>query len=904
MAWVDRFLFSFNVLLIFPPLILNSILFRSIEMGITGLKRLIRVLCFLVIIILAGCSPHSNTWTSKAFHNTTAHYNGYYYAREEIEKIDAKLWASMQDDYNRILRLYPRIDSSLYKSNEKEIEEAIKMASIAIQRHPNSKWVDDCYILVGHARLFSLDYGNTIHTYQYVNKKSKDPDARHRALIGLIRTYTEHREFNNGQAAIDYLEKEKLNKQNRKNFAIMKAYFFQEQGNLDYMVRSLAQADDLLKKRDKPGRIYFIIGQVYQKLGFESEAYQYYKKTIASNPEYEIDFYARLYMAQVTQITRSRNVNAARKSFRKLLKDRKNRDFQDKIRYEMGMFELKQKNLPEAISEFNQAIRVGKNKQIDGEAYLRLGEIYYDTLKQYQLSQAYYDSAISSLSQDYENYAEIKARQEILNEFVQYLNVINLQDSLLALSSLDSVALRGKVDSLFQERKKQEELLSKKKKKRSNRVQIVANRDDNIFGSIDSDGSDDLTSGQSGEWYFYNPSALAVGQTEFRRVWGDVPLEDNWRRSQRSNAGVRRAAQAADREQPTNDEAEPDDSPVVDQVTQEFNKINAMIPRTDEQKTEALAKIEEAYFKLGDIYYFKLLENENAVTSYNTLLERFPDSEYEPEVLYRLYIILKDVDPATAGLHASRLKSAHPESTFARILINPNYLEESQQTINKQEEHYKYAYERFKDGKFSASLQGIEDGLRLGETSFSPQLELLKILIVGKTEDINQYQYQLDQFSKKYPDSPAGQYATKLLEASREFLKKKEQRLGVQYIRSFEEPHYFVLVYKKSENIGNKASIALEKFNATYFADLKLKTSNLELNDGYIITLVADLPRVSSAIEYVYTFNEKLPGLIELRNHKFDNFVITKDNFNIFYRTKGLDEYLYFFEKNYPLENR
>ena len=162
----------------------------------------------------------------------------------------------------------------------------------------------------------------------------------------------------------------------------------------------------------------------------------------------------------------------------------------------------------------------------------------------------------------------------------------------------------------------------------------------------------------------------------------------------------------------------------------------------------------------------------------------------------------------------------------------------------------------------------------------------------------------MDQFAKKYPDTPAGQYAAKLLEASREFVKKKEQRLGVQYIRSFEEPHYFVLVYKRSENIGNKASIALEKFNSTYFGDLKLKTSNMVLNDDYIITLVADLPRLSSAIEYVYTFSDKLPGITELRNHKFDNFVITKDNFDIFYRTKGLDEYIYFFEKNYPLENR
>ena len=874
-------------------------------MTIMGAKRLLLLNTLLAILILTGCSPQRNTWTSKAFHNTTAHYNGYYYAREEIKKVEDKLWASLQDDYNRILRLLPKIDSSLYKANEKELEEAIKMASIAIQRHPNSKWVDDSYLLVGYARLYSLDFGNTIHTFQYVNKKSKDPDARHKAIIGLIRTYTEHAEYNNGQAAIDYLSKEKLNKSNRKQLAIAKAYFYQEQGNLDYMVRSLAEADGLLKKRDKPGRIYFIIAQVYQKLGFESEAYQYYKKCIATNPAYEIDFYARLYMAQVTEISRSRSVAAARKSFKKLLKDSKNKDFRDKIHYEMGMFELKQKNLDEAISEFNMALRLGKNTQVDGEAYLRLGEIYYDTLKQYALSSAYYDSAITSLSKDYEGYAAIKERQEILNEFVKNLNIIQQQDSLLKLSALDSASLHQMVDSAFQARKRIADLEAKNTKKRSRRVQITTAASDNVFASIGEDGENSFGSQQSagGAWYFYNPTATAIGQTEFRRIWGDIALEDNWRRSQRSSSGNVR--QSRTQQSPTPDQETPqeEEAPADDPVIAEFNKINAQIPRTPEQKEASLKMIEDAYFKLGDIYYFKLQEHENAVTSYNTLLTRFPESPYEPEVLYRLYVMLKESDPQQADEYGDRLKRKHPESTFAHLLENPNYLAESKETIRKQEKLYKEAYELFQDGRFSASIQSIENGLALGETSFNPQLELLRILIVGRTEDISQYQYQLDQFTKQYADLPIAEYAKKLLDTSREFQLKMEQNGGVQYIRSFQEPHYFALVYKKSENIGNKAVLALEKFNAEHFGELKLKTTNLFLNDEYVITLVADLPRVSAAIEYVYTFTEKLPGMTELRNHNFHNFVITKDNFDIFYRTKGLDEYIYFFEKNYPLKN-
>jgi tetratricopeptide (TPR) repeat protein len=861
-------------------------------------------LVFFMLVLLNGCSSERNTWTSKAYHNTTAHYNGYFYAREEIEKIDKTVWSNLKDDYNRILRLYPALDSALAKSYDKEIQEAIKMASIAIQRHPNSKWVDDNYILVGRARLYSMDWGNAIETFKYVNnpKLTKDKDARHTALIHLIRTFVEHKEFNNAQAAIDYVQKEELNKQNQKFFLLQKAYFHQERGDYDNMVRSLTQAVPMLKKRDKPGRIYFIIGQVYQKLGFEAEAYNYYKKCLATNPEYEVDFYARLYLAQVTEISRSRNVAAARKSFKKLLKDSKNKDFKDKIYYEMGIFELKQKNLSEAITDLNRSVREGNNKRIDGEAYLRLGEIYYDTLRKYELSQAYYDSAIRALPTDYEGYARIKARQEILNEFVKHLNTIKWQDSLLAMASLDSTQLRTRIDSAFQAKKAAEEKRMGKKKKRSNRIDIESNTNNNIFASAnDEEGTS--TEEESVDWYFGNPSAMSIGQTEFKRVWGDIPLEDNWRRSLRSaSTAVSNRNQTLLPDEQNPNQAEQVQAPPADPVAAEYDRVNKQIPRTDEQKKEALAKIEDAYFNLGDIYYFKLQENNNAVSSYTTLLKRFPESEHEPEVLYKLYLIFKDSDPGKAEGYATKLKEKFPDSSFAKILVNPNYLQESSLAVEKQKALYKTAYEHFENREYRAAKAVISQAQELGETSFVPNLTMLSVLIIGKTEDINQYQFALDEFSKTYPESSLAEYAKKLLKSSKDFQLSQEKRQGIQYIRSFEESHYFVMVYKKDERMF--ASAALEKFNENHFKDLRLKTSNLVLNDDYTLTLVDGLPRVSSAIEYFQTFNDKLATLTELRNHKFYTFVITKDNFDIFYRTKGLDEYIQFFEKNYPAENQ
>ena len=869
----------------------------------TGLKSLsLYVLLILCIILANGCSSEKNTVTSKAYHNLTAHYNGYYYALEEISKIEETLKKSHVDDYNKILRIFPTLDSALAKGYDKEIQESIKMASLAIQRHQNSKWVDDAYILVGKARLYSLDWGNAIQTFKYVNnpKITKNRDARHKALIRLIRTFTEHKEYNNARAVIDFLEKEELDKTNRKDFFLEKALFFQVQEDYDNMVRNLAQADPYLKKKDRRGRMYFIIGQVYQKLGFEAEAYNYYKKCIGTNPEYEVDFYARLYMAQVTEISRSRSVNAARKSFRKLLKDRKNKDFQDKIYYELGMFELKQKNLPEAIGNFNLSIRTGNNTRIDGEAYLRLGMIYYDTLKNYEKSQAYYDSAITALPRDYEGYAKIKTRQEILNEFVKNLKTIQWQDSLLAMSSLDSVALRGRIDSMFAAKKKLEEASRSKKKKR-NRVEIVS-QTNNIFSTGEEEPNQEA---DNTVWYFGNPSSMAIGQTEFKRVWGSIALEDNWRRSLRSTTSQSGAQARNDAtEEPTTTSGTVTETTAIDPAEAEYARIDKEIPRSEDQKKIALKKIEDAYFALGDIYYFKLEEIPNAQTAFTTLLKRFPESEYEPEILYKLYLMNKVDNPTLAENYASLLKQKHPNSTFAKILINPDYLKESSETAEKQKVLYKKAYESYQAGQYAEANGTISEGQQLGETAFSSHLTLLKILIIGETEDINNYQLALDQFIKANPDGELTPHAKILLSASRQFTVNQEKSKGISYIKSLDEPHYFVLVYKKEEKLSDPASTVLEKFNQQNFKDLKLKTGNLVLNEDYALTMVSELPGSEKAMEYKKTFTDKLGSLTELRNHKFNSFVITKDNFNIFYRTKGLDEYLQFFEKNYRSENQ
>lgn len=857
----------------------SPILFMFFVAGLSGLT------------LWSGCSSNQNTLTANLYHNTTARYNGYFYALEKTREVEKTILKSLDDDPNQILRLFPKLDTTLAKSYAKDTEEIIKMASISIQRHPNSQWVDDDYVQVGLARLYSCDFQNAIQTFKFVNTKSRDPDTRHIALLHLLRTFIEQGDYERAEEVFLFLEKEKLNKDNKKRLYLGKAYFYQLRGDYDNMVRNLTSADTLLTKKDRKGRIYFIVGQVYQKLGFGSEAYNYYRKCLGTNPDYEIDFYARLNMAQVARLDNKGDVRTIRKQFNKLLTDTKNVEFRDKIYYEMGEFERKQGNVPEAIENYKLSAHAGKNKRIQGSSFLRTGQLYFDSLKKYSLAKAYYDSAINSLPKEFEDYTSIKKRQEVLGDFVKYTETIAWQDSLLLMSSMDSLSLRKQLDSVFASRKKAEEQ-NKKKKKRS---------EGNGGGNSGSNPFFNQESTSTTDWYFGNLSAVALGQTEFQRIWGSIPLEDNWRRSNKT-ATVTASTESATATKKGED-AESVESKTSKPVD-EAGKIFAQLPHTEKQKKEALGKIEEAFFKLGDLYYFQLGEKDNASQTYQTLLSRFPDSDYEPEILYKLYLIAKEKNDETEQQYVQRLKNEHPNSTFTRILLNPDYLKETSVAAEKQKLIYKEAYTDYQSGNLRASQEKIKQALLLGETAFTPQLHLLQILITGKTEDIARYQYELGEFIKKYPDVTVKPYAEQLLAASKSLQEKIEKSRGIRFVIANEDPHYFVVIYKITDKIATAASDAVESFNDSRFKEKKLKSTNLIFNEEFAITFVIGLSSREEAMTYFDLFNLQAATGKPFSNYNFHNFVITKNNFDLFYRTKALDEYLTFFDRNYKKENQ
>ncbi|MCC5931789.1 MAG: methyltransferase [Cyclobacteriaceae bacterium] len=859
--------------------------------------------CFFTsAFFLGGCASTSKNPVSKVYHNTAALYNAYFIANEHMNLVEKAIEDAYDRDFDKILYVFPEIDSSTIQSNAEKLEDCIVKASIAIQRHENSKWVEDSYVLIGKARFYRAEFPQAIETFKYVNTKGEKDETRHEALIALMRTFIHYNEYNNAFAVYDYLKKEKLNKDNQRQLYLTLSYLFQLRKDYENMSLTLAEAVPLAKKRHNAARLNFIMAQVYQHLQRDTLAYSFYRQCLKKNPDYEMSFYAKLYMAQVSH-TSDKNLKKIRKYFAKLLKDQKNTEYRDKIYYEMAGFELKQENHDEAVDYLRKSVAVStSNLRQKAYSYLKLGELHYDHYKNYELAKNYYDSTVSVLPKDDERFDKILERQKILQEFVEHITTIKLQDSLISLARMDNMALLSLLDAELLKRKTALED-EQKARQRAERRSATGGSGSFMAQSSPFSSGDSGAGGSGGVWYFYNNSAISTGRSEFVRRWGNRSLEDNWRRSRKESSADFADGIPAQNEKGSRKGKDEniDDDVILFDIEAERENLLATIPFSEEAQKEALEKIEHAYYHLGNIYSFKLYEKGNAKHSFETLLVRFPETEYHPEALYQLYLICQYLkDENCAEQFKQRLLNLFPETLYAKLLQNPNYLAEITEAEERLQRLYKIAFDFYETGRLNeASLLVDRAMAEYPNSDFVDNLELLKILITGKVEGIYKYQYMLQEFVKNHENSELIDYANSLLETSRKFQEEQKKIEGIKFVKEFDHEHFFIIAFDNKGNLADVVSEKMAAYTDRVFPGKALKTGSLNLTEDRSFILVNVFANRKDALEFLNKVQKDDALFTATEKSKFDTFVISRENFQVLFQSKAIGAYLEFYKENY-----
>jgi hypothetical protein len=171
-------------------------------------------------------------------------------------------------------------------------------------------------------------------------------------------------------------------------------------------------------------------------------------------------------------------------------------------------------------------------------------------------------------------------------------------------------------------------------------------------------------------------------------------------------------------------------------------------------------------------------------------------------------------------------------------------------------------------------------------------------MIKGQTGDLFTYRFELENFIKEYPDSELNVYAQKLLRTAHELPLKLAQLGGASFKQNLNRDHLFVIVYPTNRFEDGNLAREFDQFNQQHYQEDQLTASSLIFEKDRAMVLVQDFTNKNQALSY-YQMLQKEGFLDDYSSEEFSTFVITNENFEIFYQTKDLSGYLSFFNNFY-----
>ncbi|NVK49248.1 MAG: gliding motility protein [Cyclobacteriaceae bacterium] len=870
--------------------------------------RFLNRVLFLFLLLLAACSSERDTFTNRAFHNLTSHYNAYYLADVKIEEVLDENSQDYKEDYTQILPVFIPIDSGIIQGNKEKLESARELASKAIEWHRISKWVDDSYFLLGKIDYLQADFDDAKNTLKYVNVESKDRDLRHQALIGLLRMYVDLGEIENANFTIDYLSKEqKISDENRFELYRTLAYYYEKRNDRNGVIGALDRAVEYSKNKKEASRIYFILAQRYQREGLDNLAYDFYKKTLEGNPPYERAFFAQLFAQQVAELNATKDLRKVRNYYEALYKDPKNKDLKDVVVYERALFEEKQGDLPLTVDLLHQAAKEpGSNPRLKGYIYQKLADIYLEEYSDYRATKYYLDSALTFIKATDPVAAQIADQKEVLDQYVFHVERIQSNDSLVRLSGLSEEEQRLIAEQFI--KKEEERLLAEAREKEQPKSSSIF---DNLLAFSDR--------GTGSTFYFDNAVAMQQGAIDFRRVWGNRPLQDNWRRS----AAIFQSNSPTSPESQTDSLSTNEENPLSQ--LPDIESLLAQIPQSEEEIATLNEELEESYFELGKLLYFDLEEVEASIDNLEVLVREYPTSNRKPEAYYLLYLAQKDRG-GNFQQYISRLNREFPESQYTFSVNNPDAASGNLAYLASSK-NYEQAYDMYYAGQYRQARQLIQRTLEeYPLTRNTERLLLLDIMVTGKIESKERFRGRLEAYIENSQDEQLVELARNMLkpllsaeelaalnpvdsaalDSTNQVLAEADSAatnpnlIDSPFKLNENQTHIMVLVMNPEEAEEFQGVIAdLENFHAKNFSNARLRTGNMNMNRENAIFIISPFNNAEKAKEYYLKFMEDFESSNITEKIKENAFFISIENFQTLNRTKNIEEYRAFFKVAY-----
>lgn len=870
------------------------------------------------VLLLSGCSTKRNSFTRRAYHNLTSHYNVYWNGQHSLEEGDQQLKQNAKDDYTKILRVYNYGSKSEAMALNSQMDRALQKTSICVQKHSMKfggkervKWIDDAYLVMGKAHFYKQDYIPAKRTFDFVSSEFGYNDIALVANLWLAKTYIQTEQYSKAIATIELLQAKtanmkKLPKELYRNLDLTIADYYiatkDYRRAIDYLKSGMLVVND----REMRLRCMFILGQIYMHLDDAPHAIEWFRKVSKKNPKYEMLFEAKMNMARMGS---AGNAKELYRMLNRMLNETKNEEYIDRIYFAMAELAMREGNVDKAIGYYRESVANAKTNQIQrATSSLKVATLLFDR-NNYELSQAYYDTAVRAMSKEtYPEYDSIANISQTLNELVANLTVIRDQDSLLRVANMDSISRNQLIDKIIADVIEQERI---EKEREIYEEQLAL-----MGGAVGKTNVQAEDPKASGSWYYYNPTTLQNGFTEFSRKWGMRKLEDNWRISDKRNIGsiVKDDGFASE-----SDEGKENDSLSANLTNHDRGYYLQELPFTEEQQQAAHQQIANALYNVGFIYLDRLSDYSRSIDAYERLDNRYPGNEHELPCWYALYKMYNDEHNAEkSDVYKSRILSKYPESSYANFILDPDYYKKLKEDSQQASELYSRTYDAYQQGQYFRVRMNAERALEqyANDTALAPRFALLDAVARGRLETVDSMAYALLRVVQNYPTSSVRPYALTLLQdvnteynlgikldnvagiKKAEDGKEKEQEKESPYHSEPQAKHLVMVVFNSKTVKTEPLKVRISDFNKKQFRFKEFEMKNLLFDDNQAVIYLGTFDNEQDARDYItamYLTDYIFGGMDK---NTYWVLPVSVGNFGIYCKEKNIEDYKSFIEGN------
>lgn len=827
-------------------------------------------------MLFNACSVKKDKFVNRNWHALNTKYNTLYNGNIAFEQGRETLNDTYQDDYFEVLPIERlevsgeiKLDSEDNNPNfliaEEKATKAIQKHSMDIKDEERNPQIDEAFLLLGKARYFDERYIPALESFNYILNKYSESDKLNEASIWREKVNIR---LENDDLAIKNLKRlmkyERLKDQEYADARAMLAQAYINLNAPDTAVQNLKIASHYTKKNSEKGRYYYIIGQLYNQLGYKDSANYAFDKVIELNRKspriYMIN--AKIEKLKNTQVT-GENKEEILEYLTKMELNRENRPYLDGIYRQLAEFHLEQESDSLAILYFNKSLRASQNKpKLNALNYENLAEYNFDE-SIYKPAGAYYDSVLTNLNENTKKFRAIKKKRDNLEDVIKYEDIVHYADSVITVYQMPKDEQLAYFGKHIEELQKAKEAAQKKEKERIT---------DGFAAFNNSKGGKE----NKGKFYFYNITSLGYGQNDFKNRWGNRELTDDWRWSDKSlinseNIALQNAPGANDSISVVSE----DEKFSLDYY---MDRLPTDVAIIDSLKTER----NFANYQLGLIYKEKFNENLLAAAKLENVLASNAEERLILPSKYNLYKIYEEVDSPLKETMKADIIANHSDSRYAEILLNPQAV--LADSSDSPEKRYENLFKQYQEQHFLQVITGAEENInRFTGDPIVPKFEMLKANAIGRLQGFELFKEALNYVALTYPNNPEGKKAEQMIA---EQLPKLEQKEFSPETDSKGTSNWKVVFPFKRSN--NEKALKLMELLEKSITDLKYKNK-----------ISKDIYNLEDQFVVVHGFKSKdyALGYAELLKNNKDyrvadeNFVVLSENYKIIQVHKNIIDY-------------